>query len=74
MTPVSPEEKKAELVRGLASACYRQMVVAEQAAAYVANVSKRHGDHPAFMEFMRDLGIEDMRQRTLALLSPKREG
>ena len=71
---MSPEDKTAELVRGLASACYRQMVVAEQSAAYVADVSKRHGDHPAFKEFMLDLGIEDMRQRTLALIAPKREG
>lgn len=55
---MTDQEREAERIRSLASAVYRAMDAAQREEDYVRLIAKRHGDHPAFREYMRGMLLE----------------
>lgn len=56
---MTPDEVAAEKIKSLASAVYRQMDQARQAENYVRTIVGRHGDHPAFKQWMREMHLTE---------------
>jgi hypothetical protein len=56
---MTDDEKASETARAMAASAYQQMVISEQAADAVRLYAKRHGDHPAFQEYMRDMALTE---------------
>lgn len=52
---MTEEEKEAERIKSLASATYRALDEAVRAEDYVRLVTKRHGEHPAFKQYMSEM-------------------
>jgi hypothetical protein len=59
-------EKKAERVKALASAVYREMHHARRSENYVRTIAVKHGEHPAFQEFMREMCLTDALEEFLS--------
>ena len=51
-------EKDNERVRALASAVYHDLEIAARAEGYVRQIVERHGNHPAFAAYMREMHLD----------------
>ena len=55
---MTDEEREAERIKSLASSVYRSLDEARRQEDYVRTLAKKHGDHPAFKTYMREMGLE----------------
>jgi hypothetical protein len=56
---MTDDEREAERVKMLASAVYREMSHARRSEDYVRTIVGKHGDHPAFTEYMREMCLTE---------------
>lgn len=63
---MTADEKEAELAKALAAACFRQMTLASEAHNYVSTVHAKWGDHPAFSEYITEMGLDHWLSEFLA--------
>lgn len=56
---MTEDEKEAERIKMLASAVYREIVHSNRSEDYVRMIVRKHGEHPAFKKYMREMGLTE---------------
>ena len=56
---MTEEEKKAEHIKAIASACLWQWSEMNRCRAYLVTMVTRHWSHPAFQTYMREMALTD---------------
>ena len=52
---MTDEQREDERIKSLASAAYRALDAAEFHEDYVRTIAARHGEHPAFKQYMHEM-------------------
>ncbi len=56
---MTEQEREAEKVKSLASCVYRALETVYKAERYIRTIHKKHSQHPAFQQYMKDMMLEN---------------